>query len=176
MARFNRNSGPLAKTARQSVRCSQGSWRFRKVHHHRQQKSSLWQVLKIEQNDMNDTEVLDRGHVRQENTAQSHHPDSGSPSDGISPGAKGSAAEKSETVRRRTAGKRATEDEVSVSSKKGRLKCAGRSLVSPSPEATSATDLELRLRRIGGRPTTSTVLTDGCCSPQGPRSANWLNV
>ena len=52
--------------------------------------------------------------------------------------------EKSETTRRRIAGKRAVEDDVSVSSKKQRLECSELSLVSPSPEKASVeTDSEL---------------------------------
>ena len=52
--------------------------------------------------------------------------------------------EKSETTRRRIAGKGAVEDDVSVSSKKERLECTDPSLVSPSPESTPVeTDSEL---------------------------------
>ena len=58
--------------------------------------------------------------------------------------AEGSEMEKSETTRRRIAGKRAVEDDVSVSSKKERLECTDLSLVSPSPEKASVeTDSEL---------------------------------
>ena len=61
--------------------------------------------------------------------------------------------EKSETTRRRIAGKRAVEDDVSVSSKKVRLECTDLGLVSPSPETTSVeTDPELRLRLRSKRP------------------------
>ena len=57
---FTRNFEPLVKTARQKVRCSQSIWTFPKIHHHRQQKSSLRQVQKREQNDMNDSKVVVR--------------------------------------------------------------------------------------------------------------------
>ena len=53
------------------------------------------------------------GHVQQESSAQPHKPDGESPSGGTLPNA-GSAMEKSETTRRRIAGKRAVEDDVSV--------------------------------------------------------------
>ena len=86
------------------------------------------------------------GHVQQESPAQPHNPD------GTFPNA-GSEMEKSETTRRRIAGKRAVEDDVSVSSKKERLECTDLSLVSPSPETTSVeTDSELRLRLRSKRP------------------------
>ena len=77
------------------------------------------------------------GHVQQESSAQSYNPEGESPSDGTLPNAEGSAMEKSETTRRRIAGKRAVEDDVSVSSKKERLECTDLSLVSPSPEKAS---------------------------------------
>ena len=61
--------------------------------------------------------------------------------------------EKSETTRRGIAGKRAVEDDVSVSSKKERLECTDLSLVSPPPETTSVeTDSKLRLRLRSKRP------------------------
>ena len=61
--------------------------------------------------------------------------------------------EKSETTRRSIAGKRAVEDDVSVSSKKERPECSDLSLVNPSPETTSVeTDSELRLRLRSKRP------------------------
>ena len=71
------------------------------------------------------------GHVQQESTAQPHNPDSGSPSDGMSPNARGSEMERSETTRRRIAGKRNVEDDVSVSSER-RLECSDLSLMGPS--------------------------------------------
>ena len=46
------------------------------------------------------------GHVQQESSAQPHNPDGESPSDGTLPNAEGSEMEKSETTRRRIAGKR----------------------------------------------------------------------
>ena len=93
---------------------------------------------------MNDSKVAVRDMFQQESSAQPHNPDSESPSDGTWPNAEGSAMEKSETTRRRIAGKRAVEDDVAVSSKKERLECTNLSLVSPSPETTSVeTDSEL---------------------------------
>ena len=93
------------------------------------------------------------GHVQQESPAQPHDPDSEPPSDGTLPNAEGSEMEKSETTRRRIAGKRAVEDDVSVSSKKERLECADLSLVSPPPETSSVeTYSELRLRLRSKRP------------------------
>ena len=53
-------------------------------------------------------------HVQQESTAQPHNPDSGSPSDGISPDTEETETKKSETTRRKIAGKRAAEDDMSV--------------------------------------------------------------
>ena len=79
-------------------------------------------------------EIRSSGHVQQESTAQLHDPDSGSPSDGIPPNVVGPEMEKSETTRRRIAGKRAVEDDVSVSSKKESLDCTDLSPVSPSQE------------------------------------------
>ena len=68
--------------------------------------------------------------------------------------------EKSETTRRRIAGKRAVEDDVSVSSKKERLECTDLSLVSPSPETTS---VRLQLGDIR-----SAFLEDSLDRKQGP--------
>ena len=63
------------------------------------------------------------GHVQQGSSAQHHNPDNESAADETSPKAEGSEMEKSEMTRRRTAGKRAFQEDVSVSSKKERLEC-----------------------------------------------------
>ena len=80
--------------------------------------------------------------------------------------------ETSETSRRRIAGKRAVEDDVSASSKKERLECTDLTLVSPSPETTYVeTDSELRLRLRSKRPAVDSQVAQSTRSCAGELSA-----
>ena len=58
---------------------------------------------------MNDSKVVVRDMINNKALHRPRNPDRGSPSDGISSNAEGSEMEKSETTRRRIAGKKAVE-------------------------------------------------------------------
>ena len=111
-------------------------------------QSPLRQVRKREQNDMNDSKVVVRD-MFNKNALHSLPIQIAS----LLLRELRQMRKKSEMPRRRIAGKRAVEDDVSESSKKERLECTDLSLVSPSPETTSVeTDSELRLRLRSKRP------------------------